>query len=208
MTLSVLVVLIGVVFFRLYSNNMIDDFKSQMEKYVDERANSIEVYVIQDEYNGFLDYMEAIQGLLTSQEIDVWVMPYYKSENTMKKKYANTTIKYKNLSKGMKNVMKKVYNEDMSASNISYDDIYEEELIRAGAPIHDAGGNVIGGVLLNGVYAARIDDMNRGKEIIVYSLVISWIVSIIISIFEPSGILNSALKLRSALIVSKTVSIF
>jgi len=201
MTLSVLVVLIGVVFFRLYSNNMIDDFKSQMEKNVDEIANSIEVYVIQDEYNGFLDYMEAIQGLLTSQEIDVWVMPYYKSENTMKKKYANTTIKYKNLSKGMKNVMKKVYNEDMSASNISYDDIYEEELIRAGAPIHDAGGNVIGGVLLNGVYAARIDDMNRGKEIIVYSLVISWIVSIIISMFLASRLSRPISKIRKTALI-------
>ena len=46
-------------------------------------------------------------------------------KNPMKKKYANTTIKYKNLSKGMKKVMKKVYSEGVVASNISYDDIYE-----------------------------------------------------------------------------------
>lgn len=199
-TSTVLVLLIGVVFFRLYTNNVLDSFKEQLQSDAKEIAYSVDEYVLQDEYNGFLDYVEAVQAILESQKVDVWIMPYYKSDNRLKDKYANTKIRYKKLSPGMKKVMKKVYSEGSVTGNSGYDDIYDEEMIRAGAPIYDAGGNVIGGVLLNGMVSGRMEVINRGKEIIVYSLIFSWIISVIISLLLSTGLTGPISQIRKTAI--------
>lgn len=200
-TSSVLVLLIGVVFFRLYSKNVLDSFKLQLQTDAQEIANSVADYALQDEYDGFLDYVDAVQALLNSQKVDVWIMPHYKSDNRLKDKYANTAIRFKNLSHGMKKVMKKVYSKAVVSGNSSYDEIYDEEMIRAGAPIFDAGGNVLGGVLLNGMASGRIEVINRGKEIIVVSLIFSWVISIFISLLLSGRLSGPISRIRKTAIL-------
>lgn len=199
-TSSVLVLLIGVVFFRLYTKNVLDSFKLQLQTDAQKIANSVADYALQDEYDGFLDYVEAVESLLNSQKVDVWIMPHYKSDNRLKDRYANTEIRYKNLSHGMKKVMKKVYSNAVVSGNSSYDEIYDEEMIRAGAPVFDAGGNVLGGVLLNGMASGRIEVINRGKEIIVISLIFSWVISIFISFLLAGRLSEPITKIRKTAI--------
>lgn len=195
-TSSVLVLLVGVVFFRLYSNNVIESFEEQLQTDANKIANNIEEYVLNDEHNRFIEYTEAVQALLDSQKVDMWIMPNYQSENRLKSRYANTMIAYRKLSKGMKQVMKKVYREGEICGNNGYDEIYDEDIIRAGAPINDAGGNVIGGVLLNGMVSARIEAINDVKGIVVFSLIIAWLVALIISLFMSSMLSRPISRIR------------
>ncbi|MDE6636578.1 MAG: hypothetical protein K2K09_08270, partial [Lachnospiraceae bacterium] len=48
-TSSVLVLLIGVVFFRLYTKNVLDSFKLQLQTDAQEIANNVADYALQDE---------------------------------------------------------------------------------------------------------------------------------------------------------------
>jgi len=180
-TSSVLVLLVGVVFFRLYSRNTIYEFREQLEIDAGEIADKVEEYSESGEENGYSDYMDATQALLESQNVDVWIMPYYKSINHLRSAYTNSNLKYKELSKGMSRVMKRVYTKDGVYSNYGYDDMYDEELIRAGAPVHDSGGNVIGGVLLNANYAKRVETVDNVEKTVFIALLSAWFVSMCIS---------------------------
>lgn len=180
-TSSVLVLLVGVVFFRLYSRNTIHEFREQLEIDAGEIADKVEEYSESGEENGYSDYMDATQALLESQNVDVWIMPYYKSINHLRSAYTNSNLKYKELSKGMSRVMKRVYTRDGVYSNYGYDDMYDEELIRAGAPVHDSGGNVIGGVLLNANYAKRVETVDNVEKTVFIALLSAWFVSMCIS---------------------------
>ena len=180
-TSSVLVLLVGVVFFRLYSRNTKHDFREQLEIDAGEIADKVEEYSESGEKNGYSDYMDATQALLESQNVDVWIMPYYKSINHLRSAYTNSNLKYKELSKGMSRVMKRVYTKDGVYSNYGYDDMYDEELIRAGAPVHDSGGNVIGGVLLNANYAKRVETVDNVEKTVFIALLSAWFVSMCIS---------------------------
>ncbi len=180
-TSSVLVLLVGVVFFRLYSRNTIHEFREQLEIDAGEIADKVEEYSESGEENGYSDYMDATQALLESQNVDVWIMPYYKSINHLRSAYTNSNLKYKELSKGMSRVMKRVYTKDGVYSNYGYDDMYDEELIRAGAPVHDSGGNVIGGVLLNANYAKRVETVDNVEKTVFIALLSAWFVSVCIS---------------------------
>lgn len=180
-TSSVLVLLVGVVFFRLYSRNTIHEFREQLEIDAGEIADKVEEYSESGEENGYSDYMDATQTLLESQNVDVWIMPYYKSINHLRSAYTNSNLKYKELSKGMSRVMKRVYTKDGVYSNYGYDDMYDEELIRAGAPVHDSGGNVIGGVLLNANYAKRVETVDNVEKTVFIALLSAWFVSMCIS---------------------------
>lgn len=195
-TSSVFVLLVGVVFFRLYSRNVIESFEEQLQTDADKIANSVEEYVFSDQHNRFLDYVEAVQALLDSQKVDMWIMPNYRADNHLKSKYANTTIGYRKLSEGMKQVMKKVYLKGEVNGNNGYDEIYDAEMIRAGAPIYDAGGNVIGGVLLNGMASGRIEAINNVRGIIVYSLIIAWAAAFLISLFLSSMLSRPISRIR------------
>lgn len=180
-TSSVLVLLVGVVFFRLYSRNTIHEFREQLEIDAGEIADKVEEYSESGEENGYSDYMDATQALLESQNVDVWIMPYYKSINHLRSAYTNSNLKYKELSKGMSRVMKRVYTKDGVYSNYGHDDMYDEELIRAGAPVHDSGGNVIGGVLLNANYAKRVETVDNVEKTVFIALLSAWFVSMCIS---------------------------
>lgn len=180
-TSSVLVLLVGVVFFRLYSRNTIHEFREQLEIDAGEIADKVEEYSESGEKNGYSDYMDATQALLESQNVDVWIMPYYKSINHLRSAYTNSNLKYKELSKGMSRVMKRVYTKDGVYSNYGYDAMYDEELIRAGAPVHDSGGNVIGGVLLNANYAKRVETVDNVEKTVFIALLSAWFVSMCVS---------------------------
>ena len=172
---SVLLVLVGVVFMEIYSESVIRDYEKQLITESEEIAYNVEDYAINDEPSEFVNYMDAVTSMLESQMVDVWILPNYKSDNRLKKRYTNVSVKYKQLSKGMKKTVKYIY---------------------AAAPVRDGGGRVIGVVLLNGIAKSRVDVINRCKSIIIMSLFIAWVVSFFIALFFARQISYPITKIR------------
>lgn len=181
---------------RLYGQSVFNDFTNQLTADAQEIADEIEEYANDGEASEYLNYMEAIESMLDSQMVDVWIMSYNKAEKKLPNKYVNVRLKYSDLSVGMKEIMDKVYGDDITTSNRSDDDIYETELIRAGSPIHDAGGNIIGGVLLNGVTQSRWDIIDGGKRIVIFSMLIAWAASIILAVFLARQLSDPISRIR------------
>lgn len=193
---SVLLVLVGVVFMEIYSESVIRDYEKQLITESEEIAYNVEDYAINDEPSEFVNYMDAVTSMLESQMVDVWILPNYKSDNRLKKRYTNVSVKYKQLSKGMKKTVKYIYENNEAVANQSYDEIYETDLIYAAAPVRDGGGRVIGVVLLNGIAKSRVDVINRCKSIIIMSLFIAWVVSFFIALFFARQISYPITKIR------------
>ncbi len=198
MAFSVLLLLVGVVFMEIYSESVINDYEEQLVMEAEEIAYNVEDYAINDEPSEFVNYMDAAASMLESQMVDVWILPNYKSDNRLKKRFTNVSVKYKQLSKGMKKVVKHVFNENDSAINQDFDEIYGTDLIYAAAPVHDGGGRVVGVVLLNGIAESRISVINRCKSIIIMSLFIAWVVSFLIALFFARRISYPITKIREA----------
>lgn len=193
---SVMVIIIGFVFMQMYKNDVIDEYIEQLENDACNISEKIEEYVMADVSDEYFEYMVAIESVLESQMVDVWVMPYKKSNNRLKARYVNVDISYKDMSAGMKRLVKRVMNKSVVASNRGYDEIYDTELIRVGAPIHDTGGNVIGVVLLNGIAESRMENITRAKRIVLFSLFIAWAVAFVIAMFFSSQLSRPISRIR------------
>ena len=116
---SVLLVLVGVVFMEIYSESVIRDYEKQLITESEEIAYNVEDYAINDEPSEFVNYMDAVTSMLESQMVDVWILPNYKSDNRLKKRYTNVSVKYKQLSKGMKKTVKYIYENNFIGQIIS-----------------------------------------------------------------------------------------
>lgn len=193
---SVLLITVGVVFMKIYSEDVINDYKEQLYTDAEKIADNVEDYSIYDMSTEYNDYMTAITAILDSQMVDVWVLPYYKSDNRLKSKYVTVSLHMKDLSKGMKKVVKKSMAQDMTVDNRGYDDIYEADLIRVASPVHDAGGNVVGTVLLNGMVGSKMEVINSCKHIVVISMLIAWVVSFFVAMILARQISGPISKIR------------
>ncbi len=180
---SVLVLLIGVVFMRLYSNNVIYGFARQLEVDAEAIADSVERYSSNNESDEYLEYMNAITSVLDSQMIDVWVMPFSENDEKLSSQYINVSMEDEELSDGMISLINEVYDNNDSVSNSGYDDIYQTEVIRGAAPVHNPGGNIIGVVLLNAMADSRLVVIKECKGIIIFTMIIAWMVSFILALF-------------------------
>lgn len=180
---SLFVTVTGIVFVKMYSRNIVQEYADQLIMDAERIANNIEEYSMNDSDSDYLNYMEAVESLLDSQMVDVWIMPNRKSDNRLKPRYCNVKMRYKDLSDGMKKVVKSSIKKDAPVVNQSYDEIYDAELMRAAAPIHDAGGMIIGTVLLNEIAESRVQMIDNCKKIVIISMVISWIASLFIALF-------------------------
>jgi len=193
---SILLITVGVVFMKIYSENVINDYKEQLYADAEKIADNVEDYSLYDSASEYRDYMNAITALLDNQMVDVWVLPYYKSDNRLKQKYVTVSLRMKDLSKGMKKVVKRSMAEDITLVNRGYDDIYEADLIRVASPVHDAGGNVVGTVLLNGMVGSKMEVINSCKHIILISMLIAWVVAFFVSLLFARQISGPISKIR------------
>lgn len=180
---SLFVTITGIVFVKMYSRNIIQDYAEQLITDAKRIADNVEEYSISEENSDYLNYMDAVESILDSQMVDVWIMPYRKADNRLKPKYCNVKMKYKDLSGGMKKVINNACKKDSPVGNQSYDEIYDAEMIRAAAPVHDAGGMISGTVLLNGIAESRVQMINNCKKIVLISMVISWVASFLMALF-------------------------
>ncbi len=185
---SLFVTITGIVFVKMYSRSVIQDYAEQLKIDAERIADSVEEYSMNDEASDYLNYMEAVESILDSQMVDVWIMPNNKADNELKPRYCNVSMRYKDLSPGMKKVINSAYAADGAADNQSYDEIYDAELIRASSPIHDAGGMISGTVLLNGIAESRVQMIDNCKRVVIISMFISWIASFLLALFFAARI--------------------
>lgn len=180
---SLFVTISGFVYIKMYSRNIIQEYADQLITDAERISDNVEEYSMSDESTQYLNYMDAVESILDSQMVDVWVMPKRGTDNRLKAKYCNVKIKYKDLSSGMKQAVKQACEKDRPFANQSYDDIYDAELIRAAAPVHDAGGMVTGVVLLNGIAESRVQMINDCRKVVIVSMIISWAASFLMALF-------------------------
>lgn len=207
--LTVSACLLGLIFINLYSQNLSSTYGDQLKTQAKRLASDISIYVINDDKSHYNSYILPWQEVLQIENTDVWIVP--NPDTPMDSAFSNTQLSNANLTEDMNTVLNNAFLNKTTVSS-SFDRVYGEYMMRTATPIHDAGGNVVGAVMLTTYVKNQTKMINRGKELIMFSAIVALFLSFILAVIfarqlsHPiSRIRKTALELADGNYDSKTL---
>lgn len=179
--LLVFAIVTGMIYLRLYGKNIITTYRKSLEVQAEQIAKKMQDYVIAKDTEGSLDYMEYLDSLDSSEEMDIWFIENTDSKYLLDKEFTNADISDIDLAKGTKHVIAKAKKGKIAYSS-GYDGIYQKTMMCVAAPIYNAGGNVVEIVLLNSYVEERDNFISTSRMYIVYSIFAGILLSLFVSL--------------------------
>lgn len=178
--LSIFALVTGIIYLRLYSNNIIDTYRKSLEVQAEQIAEKMQAYVIEGDTKSSLDYMEYLDSVSNREKIDIWFIENTDSKYSLDKEFTNVDISDIDLAKATKQVIKKAKKGKIAYSS-GYDGIYQKTMMCVAAPIYNAGGNIVEIVLLNSYVEERDNLISTSRMYIVYSILAGVLLSLVVS---------------------------
>lgn len=179
--LSIFALVTGMIYLRLYGNNIIATYRKSLEVQAEQIAKKMQDYIIAKDTEGSLDYMEYLDSLDSSEEMDIWFIENTNSKYSLDKEFTNADISDIDLAKGTKQVIEKAKKGKIAYSS-GYDGIYQKTMMCVAAPVYNAGGNVVEIVLLNSYVEERDNLISTSRMYIVYSIFAGILLSLVVSL--------------------------
>lgn len=176
--LAIFAVVLGIIFGNLYSKSVSDSQKEQMEGKAKQLASNISVYVTSNDVTNYISYLISWQEILLIENTDIWIVQ--NPDNPMNSSFANVLIENVTLTEDMEKVLARAFQNKFHIIS-SFDEIYGKRMMRAAAPIHDSGGNVVGAVLLNTFVESQDEIITNSQYLIIISALLAFIIAFIIS---------------------------
>lgn len=179
--ISVFALVTGMIYLRLYENNIISTYRKSLKVQAEQIANKMQDFVIAGDTEGSLDYMEYLDSLDSNDETDIWFIENSDSKYDLDKEFTNADISDIDLAEATKHVIKKAKKGKVAYSS-GYDGIYQKTMMCVAAPIYNAKGNVVEIVLLNAFVEERDNLISASKVYIVYSIFAGILLSFFVSL--------------------------
>lgn len=195
--LSVFAFSIIYIFINLYYQNTLTNYQNRLLGQAKKFSKSVSTYVTNDDKIHFTSYLIPWQEMLSVDNTDLWIFPNPEAKNPMASDFSNVNLESMNLTKDTKQVIDSAIN-NKSDCNSSYDSMYGKTVMRISTPIHDAGGNVIGVVLLNSYVDSAKKGSDSSKSIIIISILIGFIISFILAILFARQLARPISQMRIA----------
>lgn len=192
---TMLAMLIGFIFMRLYENNTIETYRAQLQEQGEKITNKISRYVIEEDLEQYSIYKETIQEIQQTQSTDVWIISNRDSTYAMDEQFENTSISEDDLTVDARRVLKNAF-KDVSDYSNSYDENYGKMMMCVGNAVHDAGGNVIGAVLMYGYVENQQTVIESSQNLIVTSILVALLISFIIAILFAKQLSQPITQMR------------
>lgn len=195
--LTVFAVLLGVIFMNLYRQNTLNTYEQQLKNQGLQLANNISTYVNNNDVSHFTSYLVSWEEMLLTENTDLWVLPNPEAAEPLTQGFINVNLDSMTLSEDMQTVIAKACSGKTTCIS-SYDDLYQKTILRVGTPIHNAGGTVVGVVLLN-TYVENQQKVNDSSmHLILSSSLVSLLVSFIIAIVFARNLARPISQMRIA----------
>lgn len=191
--LAIFAIVLGVIFGSLYSKSVSNSQKQQLEGKAKQLANNISTYVIGNDISNYISYLISWQEILLIENTDIWIVQ--NPENPMNSSFANVLIDNVTLTADMEKVLNRAFQNEFHIIS-SFDEIYGKRMMRAAAPIHDSGGNVVGAVLLNTFIESQDEIISSSQYLIIISALLAFLIAFIISSVFAKQLSNPITKMR------------
>lgn len=195
--LSVFAFSIIYIFINLYYQNTISTYQNRLLAQAKKFSKSVSTYVANDDKPHFTSYLIPWQEMLSVDNTDLWIFPNPHAKNPMATDFSNVNLKSMTLSKDTEKVIDSAINNKSDCIS-SYDEMYGKTVMRISTPIHDAGGNVIGIVLLNSYVNNAQKGADSSKSIIIISILIGFIISFFLAILFARQLARPVSQMRIA----------
>lgn len=195
--LSVFAFSIIYIFINLYYQNTMTTYQNRLLAQAKKFSKSVSTYVANDDKAHFTSYLIPWQEMLSVDNTDLWIFPNPNAKNPMTADFSNVNLKSMTLSKDTEKVINSAI-DNKSDCISSFDEMYGKTVMRISTPIHDAGGNVIGIVLLNSYVNNAQKGADSSKSIIIISILIGFIISFFLAILFARQLARPVSQMRIA----------
>ena len=173
-------VLIGLMFTRFNSTNIVGAYKQQLGDLATGVASRTSKAVSNKENDTFSDYLAAVEDFSDMQNVDIWVVSNEKAKNPLADDFTNVDIAQVTVPEDTRQILESAY-QGKKKTYTDYDDIYKNTMLHLAVPIRDAGGNVIGAVVVTGPMEMQENTMTQYEKYMVLCVALS-----LIHISEPT----------------------
>lgn len=187
---SLSALLVGVIFWNLYTTNYRQAQLERMQKECTVIAKKISRYNAKDKYNKYLTYLSYMDEMQETQDADLWIVANPGSEYSINSKYANVEFQDAQLTEEIAEAID-VALEGKCGGSSGYDRIYGMYIVRATAPILDKEKNVQGVVVLISMLERSAMSLKKGTYLIIISIVMALSIAYVIAMFVAKRITRS-----------------
>lgn len=163
--------IIGMMFSKLYEDNMLKTYRKQMKKQARHIAKEMSGFVTEDDTEGSFNYLDYLDSMENSENTDIWFIDNDEDDITLKKEFTNVDIVDIKLSDEVEYVLAQAKKGKVSYA-CGYDAIYEKTMMCVAAPIRDGKKRVVGIVLLNSFVEQRDTFIRTSRQYIEYSILV------------------------------------
>ena len=174
-------VLIGLMFTRFNSTNIVGAYKQQLGDLATGVASRTSKAVSNKENDTFSDYLAAVEDFSDMQNVDIWVVSNEKAKNPLADDFTNVDIAQVTVPEDTRQILESAY-QGKKKTYTDYDDIYKNTMLHLAVPIRDAGGNVIGAVVVTGPMEMQENTMTQYEKYMVLCVAVGTV-----SYLDPCG---------------------
>ena len=187
--------IIGMMFSKLYEDNMLKTYRKQMKKQARHIAKEMSGFVAADDTEGSFNYLDYLDSMENSENTDIWFIDNDEDNITLKKEFTNVDIVDIKLSNEVRYVLAQAKKGKVSYA-CGYDAIYEKTMMCVAAPIRDGKKRVVGIVLLNSFVEQRDTFIRTSRQYIEYSILVGIGISLVIGFILAMFITRPLSRMR------------
>jgi signal transduction histidine kinase len=192
--LTLFAVLIGIIFMKLYENNIMNDYKEKLQKQAKSISRRLQQAIMNNEEESYLEYL-VILSELDDEEPDVYTISNPNASVPMDKSLENVVMDDIDLPNDAIEVMEGVFLRDQTMHRNGYYEQFGGVSAIVGEPIR-VNGEVVGIVMLVSLVEGQNKIIKDSMSLIILSILVAICISFIIGILFAKSLSTPISKMR------------
>lgn len=192
--LTLFAVLIGIIFMKLYENNIMNDYKEKLQKQAKSISRRLQQAIINNEEESYLEYL-VILSELDDEEPDVYTISNPNASVPMDKSLENVVMDDIDLPNDAIEVIEGVFLQDQTMHRNGYYEQFGGVSAIVGEPIR-VNGEVVGIVMLVSLVEGQNKIIKDSMSLIILSILVAICISFIIGILFAKSLSTPISKMR------------
>ncbi len=198
--LVVFTMVIGLLFTRFNRRNLMGVYKDELGSLAASVAARASAAVMDDDTDGFADFLKAVEDFGDMQDTDIWVVTNPGVEQAMDEDFANVDISTVSLPEETSQILEAAY-KGKKKSYSDYDKIYQKNMLHLAVPIRNSGGDVMGAVLVSGPMDMQESTIIQYEKYMIVCVVTGLAAAIFLAFFFSRQLVRPIKKIKETALI-------
>lgn len=193
-------VMVGLMFTRFNRTNLVGAYKQQLGDLATSVSKQTSRAAKDDDAEGFMDYLRAIEDFSNLQNIDIWIVSNTESIAALDSDYTNVELDGVELSKKTQAILDSAF-AGKKKNYSAYDDIYKKEMLHLAMPIRDKSGEVSGAVLVSGPMEMQENTIIQYEKYMFICIVVGAVLASVLALYFSRQLVRPIIKIKEAALI-------